>query len=103
MTLWVVYYIYFFLQDESHLYCQRHHINLAFVCAKLPSTVSVLCMWHLGREKLTLEAAFNTFKVLRSTATPRNDQTEFSYSKGGPFPSLGLWRCCVNRCRQAAA
>lgn len=91
-------YISTFWQDESHLYCQCHHANFAFFCAKLPSTVSVLCMWHLGRENLTLEAAFNTYRFLRDTAAPRKDQVEFSYSKGDPFPSLGLWRCYVNRC-----
>lgn len=86
-------YISTFWQDESHLYCQCHHANLVIICAKLPSTVSVLHMWHLGRENHTLQAAFNTYRGLRDTAASRNDQVEFSYSKRSNFPSLGLWRC----------
>lgn len=95
-------YISTFWQDEFHLYSQVSSCKFC-ICAELSSTASVLCMWHLEREKLTLEAAFNTYRVLRDTATPRNDQVGVSYSKGGSLPGLGLWRCYVNGGSQAAA
>ena len=83
-------YISSFWQDESHLPRRCGHANLTFVCAQLPSTVSVGAA-ALGREKHTQQAAANANRGLRETAAPRNDWVELSYSKGDPFPNLGLF------------
>lgn len=45
----------------------------------------------LGREKHMQQAAANANRGLRETAAPQNDQVEFNYSKGDPFPSWGLF------------
>lgn len=79
-------YISTFWQDGFHLYSQVSSCRFC-ICAELPSTASVLCVWHLEREKLTLEAAFNTYRVLRDTATPRNYQVGSVIPKEVLFPA----------------
>lgn len=92
-------YISAFWQEEPHLHSQCRHANLAFVFAKLPSTVSVLCMWHLRREKLTLEAASNThIRPWETLQLPGRAQLFQRHSLSQPGTLEGLYERVETSC-----